>query len=555
MKNSSMAWTKKTAAWVPLQAALAIALMPAQVAAQATVWRTVAGESGSVIAPDLPPGTSRNLTDVYIGDAGRDLFGFRVNGPTALEGYWAQRGNRIARYTQLGSAGTFGPGRSGAEAGHVFLSVNSGWGGAAPDGQRNFLARAGDPAATLNASYGLWRWDGTANIEVARGSTDGALGPGLGAGWVFPNSSGFATARMLSEGNMLMYADVRSPTGAESDILALHVPWQGNTPCMRSETIEAALAPGLSAGDEFFATSAGISRFSVGRDGRIHGRMAATGSREGVWEFCDGPPRAIAVNDETGVRGPDVGDSAAEFSAFSARAPLSAGNGKLVFFADWRVPPASGRTGLFLHDGAGNRGIAYNEPSGFHGPNWLDSTWRTFDTGMLSVARDYSAFVAGLDTPDGGDPTGLWRLRAGDRPELVALIGLTGAPYEPEAGRTWRSFDAVAVLSNGDILLEASTNPNSTRDLWLLRQGEAPRRILSPGQVVDVQTAQGTVQTTVTSFDVPDGGANYSDGSDRWVGADGTLYLSVNSANFGRLLITTRIAIPDPDIIFLGDFE
>lgn len=555
MKTTNITRAATIATSIPLQAALALALLPGAAAAQAPTWRAVAGENGAVVAPDLPTGTLRDITDVYIGDAGRDLFGLRVSSPSALEGYWAQRGNRLVRYTQLGNSGALGPGRSGAEAGHVFLSINTGWGGASPDGQRNFLARASDPAATLAASHGLWRWDGTSNIEVARASTDGVLGPGLGAGWVFPNSSSFASARMLNGGRMLMYADVDSPTGADSELLALHVPGQGNLPCTRSGATEPALAPGLAPGDSFLTISAGLARFSVNRAGRVFGRMPVSGSREGIFELCDGAPRAIAVDGEIGPRGPDLAPISAEFTGFYARAPQPSGTTGLTFFADWRVPGQASRAGLFHFDGIANRGIAYTEDSGYYGPNWANATWRSFATDSLTVSHEYAAFIAGLDTADGGDPTGLWRVRAGDRPQLVALIGLTLADYQPEPGRTWRSFEEVVMLSNGDILLQATTNPDNLRDLWLLQDGAAPRRILSPGTPVTVQTTTGTVQVPVSSFSVPADGADYNEGADRWVGADGTLYLAVSTSNFGRLLITTSLAVPNPDIIFTGGFE
>ena len=44
-------------------------------------------------------------------------------------------------------------------------------------------------------------------------------------------------------------------------------------------------------------------------------------------------------------------------------------------------------------------------------------------------------------TGDGGTPSGLWRVRAGGAPELVALFDLTGA-YGPEPGRSWSSCRA-----------------------------------------------------------------------------------------------------------------
>ena len=90
---------------------------------------------------------------------------------------------------------------------------------------------------------------------------------------------------------------------------------------------------------------------------------------------------------------------------------------------------------------------------------------------------------------------------------MVALLGLTGEPYEPETGRTWRSFDSVAVLSNGDIVLDASSTPEQYARPVAAAAGLAPQRLLSIGQAINVPTPQGVVAAAVTGFDVPDGGA------------------------------------------------
>lgn len=524
------------------------------VAAQQTTWQVVAGESAQVLSPDLPAGTARDFVEAEVGDTGRRQFGLRVTSPSSLQGYWTQRGGKLVRITQPNVVGPFGPGRSGVEAAHVFLAINSGGADAAPDGQRSFVARAGDPAATLNATYGAWRWNGIGNVEIARASTDGVLGPGLGAGWVFPNNSLFAATRTLPGGEVLLTGEVSSPTGVSSELFARHVPGQGNIPCMRVGATEPALSPGLVPGGSFTGFTSGLGRSAVTTTGRVFARLPASGSREGIWELCAGAPRAIAVDEESGPLGPDVGDGTAQFTSFGFDAPIAAGVGELVFFADWRIPPASSRAGLFRHDGAGNRGIAYSEGSGYYGPNWLDATWRAFNVDSLDAAGPYSVFSATVDTGDGGTPTGLWRVRAGDRPELVALLGIVGAPYEPEPGRTWRSFDAIAVLGNGDIVLEASSNPNATRDLWLLKPGQAPRRLLSLGTGIAVSTTQGTQQAVVSGFDPPNGGAGSGRGGDTWIGADGTLFLRVSS-NLGSLLVSTRLDAPDPDTVFISGFE
>lgn len=529
-----------------------LAALPA--GAQQTTWQVVAGESAQVLSADLPAGTARDFVESAIGDTGRRQFGLRVTSPSSQQGYWANRGGKLVRVTQPNVVGPLGPGRAGAEAAHVFLAINTGGADAAPDGQRSFVARAGDPAATLNATYGIWRWNGSGNVEIARASTDGVLGPGLGAGWVFPNNSLFAAPRTLPGGEVLLVGEVSSPTGVETEVFARHVPGQGNLPCLRVGATEPALSPGLVAGGSFSGFTSGLERSAVTTTGRIFARLPASGAREGIWELCDGAPRAIAVDEESGPRGPDVGAATAEFTSFGFDAPIAAGIGELVFFADWRIPPASSRPGLFRHDGVSNRGIAYNEASGYYGPNWLDATWRSFDVDSLDAAGAYSVFEASVDTGDGGTPTGLWRVRAGDRPELVALLGIVGAPHEPEPGRTWRSFDAIAVLGTGDIVLEASSNPNATRDLWLLRPGQSPRRLLSLGTSIAVATTQGSQQAVVTGFDPANGGSGFGRGSDTWIGADGTLFLRVSS-NLGSLLISTRLDVPDPETVFISGFE
>ena len=543
----------RSTAILRLAGLVAFAVIPS-VHGQSLTLQVIAGESASVVTPDIPATASRTLNDYSVGDVGASLFGFRIQGAAVAEGYWAATGNRVQRYAALGTAAAAGPGRSGAEAGHQFLSLPSGGGSVSPDGQRSFAARAGDPAATLNASHGLWRRDGTRNIEFARASTDGVLGPGLGAAWVFPNSAGFGQTRMLDAGRPVFIAEVTNAVAGDARIIARHVPGSGNLPCMRTGTAELALSPGLTAGDSFANVALTLSRVGATRDGRVLARLPVSGTREGIFELCDGAPRALAADNEIGLLGPDIGIASTRFTGFQSMAPQPSGTNGVIFFANWTAPSQPTRLGLFRHDGNSNRGIAYTEPSGFYGPNWEGATWRTFDVDSLSVAGDMAAFEAGLET-GGGDPVGLFRVRAGHSPELVALIGVVGEPYEPETGRTWRTFDAIAVFDNGDIVLDATTNPNSTRDLWLLRRGQAPRRLVSPGQAIRVPTAQGPVDTTMSSYNLPLGGVTTADGSDSWIGIDGTLFFSAQATGFSRVLVTARAPTFPPFTVHRDGFD
>lgn len=535
--------------------ALAALLLQAPFAiGQTVVWRAAAGEDGDIAAPGLPNGVNRGFTDALLGDVGAGQVGFRVYDPDTNAGYWARKQGVLKRYTQLGVIGDLGPGRSGGESTHMFRSITTGGSGAAADGQRAFLARAGDPASPDNATYGLWRWDTNRNIEVARVLTDGSLGPGLGSGWVFPNAADFTSGRAMSGGRVLLSADVTSPTGASSHLIAKHVPGQGNLPCLRSGANDnPALSPGLSPGDSF-SSGWSFSNLSLTPEGRVYGNFDASGSRAGIWEICDGAPRAIVVDDESGVRGPEIGIATATFTS-DIYPPYPGDVGTFAFFAYFRSTPSdSSRLGLFRNDGASNRPLAMNDAAGAYGPNWEGSTWRVFDTDSLSVAGEYASFEGGVNTADGGNPNGLWRVRAGGTPELVALIGLTG-PYGPEPNRTWRSIGASAVLSNGDIVLEAETDPNDDYALWLLQAGRAPRRILQPGQSASVPTATGVVQAAVNSFDVPGGGAMYSRGGDSWIGADGTILISASVNGYGGTTLLMAQPSNPVDLIFENGFD
>ncbi|HEY6940071.1 hypothetical protein [Dokdonella sp.] len=545
---------------IPSSAVAALAIAFAHVppaAAQVVTWRAIAGQSGSVVTPNLPAGVDRTFSDVSIGSAGAGMVGLRVSSPSGSSGYWARRDGVLARYVQAGVTGPLGPGRGAGEAGHVFLSYVLGWSEAGPDGQRVFAARAGDPAlGDAQASWGVWRWDGTKNVEIARALTDGALGPGLGAGWRFKDASDFAGARMLAGGRALLVATVTTPATATRDLVALHVPGSGNLPCALEDSTDPALSPGLVAGDSFPADWGGsLSAFAVGAEGAIYARLATSNSREGIFQLCDGAPRALVADEVTGALGPELGVGTAYFSSFYGP-PKPADAGRVFFVATGRL--ASGGAsfgGLFHHDATGNRPLALNGDTGDFSPHWLDSTFTSIDEYSLTAAGEWAAFEANLHTGDGASPIGLFRVRPGEPPEPVAIIG-ADVPYAPEANRTWSNFRASAVLANGDIVLEAYTNPSNEYALWLLKRGAAPRRVLRAGDVAQVPTASGVVQAAVNSFAPAGGGgtAQYDRGADAWIGADGAILVSASVNGYGTALLTATPSNP-VDRIFRDGFD
>lgn len=535
---------------VPLGLAAAIAAAVAPSAhAQTVPWRAVIGTNSSVVVPGLPS-TTRSYSDILLSDAGAGRIGMRMSS-TNYQGYWAYRQGTWAQYMKEGVTGALGPGRTGGESAHVFLDYNTGFGAAGFDGQRVFVAKAGDPNDTVNATWGVWRWDQQKNVEIVRVLTSGALGPGMGADWAYASGTSFG-ARAMNGGRVLVNADVTSPTNQTNRLLMQSVPGQGNQPCMLRNSTSRDLAPNLIAGD-YFDTSWSLDSIAVTQGSRAYGAFSAS-SGDGIWEVCNGAPRARAATGRTDALGPDIGIATATFAG-SFTMPRPGDEGNINFFASFRPSSSeSSRTGLFWNDGATNRPLAMNDAAGTYGPHWLDATWTSFDTGSLMSAGQWSAFTAYTRTGDGGTQQGLWRVQAGSAPELVALFDLIGS-YGPEAGRSWRSFYASAILSNGDIIVSAYTNPNNEYALWLLKRGQAPRRILVAGQSVSIPTATGVVADTVTSFSFDNGGpALYSGGSDSWVGVDGSVLVQVNAATYGGVRVT---AIPSNpvDLIFRSGFD
>ncbi len=532
-----------------LLAAAVVAAFAMPALAQTVPWRAVIGTNSSVVVPGLPS-TSRSYGDVLLGDAGAGRVGARMT-TSGIQGYWAYRQGAWAQYMKEGVTGALGPGRSGGESTHVFLDYNSGFGAAGFDGQRVFVAKAGNQNDAVNATWGVWRWDQQKNIEVARVLTDGALGPGMGTDWTYAANTSFSP-RAMNNGRVIVNATVTSPTGQTNGLLMQSVPGQGNQPCMLRNSTSRDLAPNLIAGD-YFDTSWDLNSLALTPGSRVYGAFSAS-SGNGIWEVCNGAPRARAATGRTDALGPDIGVATATFTS-SFTTPRPGNEGNVYFFASFR--PTSGdssRTGLFWNDSATNRPLAMNDAAGTYGPHWLDATWSSFNNGTLMSAGEWSAFTATVRTGDGGTPSGLWRVKAGGSPELVALFDLPGS-YGPEAGRTWRSFYASAILSNGDILVSAYTNPNNEYALWLLKRGAPPRRILVAGQSVSIPTASGIVADTATSFSFDDSGpALYGGGSDSWIGADGSVLVQVNAATYGSVRVMATPSNP-VDLIFRNGFD
>ena len=107
-------------------------------------------------------------------------------------------------------------------------------------------------ARRLLAQY--WR----ENFEIARGGTDSALGPNMGANWRFGfTGTTYYFLNHLSTGAVLIEAEVLTPAKIAHESLVLHTSAQRNWPCLVERQI-GALGPNIAdATASFLGTNQG----------------------------------------------------------------------------------------------------------------------------------------------------------------------------------------------------------------------------------------------------------------------------------------------------------
>jgi hypothetical protein len=121
---------------------------------------------------------------------------------------------------------------------------------------------------------------------------------------------------------------------------------------------------------------------------------------------------------------------------------------------------------------------------------------------------------------------GLWRIRPGQAPVPLAIVGDSGA-YAPAPGRTWRRFAYSQILDDGTVLVLAEVSNPVSLGVWRLVPGAAPEPVLAVGDPVQVRTASGAATRTVTGlldafFDQPEPGI------DGWASRQGHLLVRAN---------------------------
>lgn len=563
----------------PLRLLMLAACYSVNASATAPSWQVVlTPSSNSITVPGTPaPGSYEiALPGPVISDSNIGNLNFVFRLANSDYNLWRELSGSLQPYAQIGVSGSTGPGRTGAESGHVFRRLtNASTTYVFSDTNQQdacvFTGYAGDPAATLdNSPIGAWISNAAGNTEFARFDTDGALGPALGAGWSFQSLGGpnnFGTLHALPNGAVLAQAGVRSPTPPNLPYVALvrHQPGVGNVACSVTQSTNPAWAPGVLGNDYFEAIRYASSspRGEIYAAGNI-ARMTPIAVRNGIWQFCAGAPQVKVISQNTGALGPNIpGNANAVFTSVLPNiAPSTAGSFYFTGKSENTVPTFKG---IFHHSLGSNQPVLLNGVEGALGPQVAGFVFDTIleydpiSAGPFAVVRATIRPVSGSTST-----TGLWRLRANGSAEPVAIIGNTGE-FAPAPGRVWRDLDLFNIFENGDVIIQAATtNPPDLLDtvsVWRIRPGRAPEEILKKGDLVRTPTAAGIVMRAVRFIDRPGAGSaairEYG-GDDSWIGASGQALVKVEiepMENFSFRSPWVRAQVTDLDVILQDGFE
>lgn len=504
--------------------------------AQPLRWRVVAAPAQSTIVPEGFPSDVQGYSMDETSQTGRlSLRLTRASSPPAL---WAQDQGRTWRpLAQLQTAGALGPGRVGEESSHIFSTL---WEQDYSNGETfHLFAAIARPAGQVGGTVGLWVNDGTSNTEVARGETDGPLGPGLGPGVALISNTGVGNLalgriQVLPGRTFALGGRVTSPARG---VILLHREPGGFQTCAIEGPSDASSSPGISgpAQDQFvnlggLAQGAGGELFSFGAS-RL---LVISPTRVGIWRVCEGAPAVIALTDEQTALGPGVpGRPAAEFFSFSGEL-VPIGGGRVMFEARARLDSTTTPTplvdALFLHYGSVNRPVATIGGDGLYGPGVPGFEFTDFDRLAGEGAVALVADVRRVGTSE--VRSGLWRIGVDGPPEALAVENLAG-DWAPGDGSVWTGFEDARALANGDVVAVARTRQqigaSEQRAIWQFRKGRSPRKILQPGDQVEYRSQTGAIAAgrLVALEGLSTGGSllpAYA-GDEGWINAEGDIAL------------------------------
>lgn len=521
------------------------------------------------VAPGFPASGSRTISNqgFHLADGDRQtLFMTSTSAQFGYQGMFVFDGVQSTPVAVLGTSQAAGPGRTGGEISHQFFEAGSSrpfdhfeQGGG---GQAVFYGKAGNPAlGPGGATRGLWLHDGLGNVEIARAGVTGALGPGLG-GLVFENSDTFARRLMYAQGGRLL-VHARVGTGGQFDdaLLSWNGAWQ---PCAQDGSISDALDPGI-AGTVFENLGSGWS-YATLPNGRVFGLNRIDSDRMGVWAFCDGQPRPLALESGSGALGPGMGplslftDLRGELAGWGDDGVVVVGFGKVDDLAG-----TVANDGYFLLRESGNTPIALDQRTDQYGPQIPGYAFTSFAGDHASAGR-WFAFYATIAGP-GGNREGIfrWHPEVGIQP--VAL--LRTATHSPSPTTFWNALPQFALAPNGEVIVYGTAcdrGADNTTCLatttvtafWKVPVLGAVSRLLGPGDTLRHSRVVGGPGSAVieavgtgwfnrgytSSFD--------SNGRDGWLSRDGWMMAEVAIVGSTHYV---RLRAFDPDVLLSDGFE
>ena len=525
--------------------------------------------STTYVAPGFPASGSRTISNqgFHLADGGSQaLFMTSTSAQAGYRGMFRFDGTQSTPVAVLDTALSAGPGRSGGEAAHRFFEVGASrpfdhfeQGGG---GRVVFFGKAGDPAVgAASATRGLWLHTGLANVEIACAGVTGTLGPGIGS-LVFENSDTFSRRLMYAQGGRLLtHARVGAGANYDDALLSWNGSWQ---PCAQDASSNDALDPGI-AGTVFENLGSGWSYATLANN-RVFGLNRINSDRMGVWEFCDGQPRPLALESGSGALGPGMGP----LSLFTdLRGELTGwGDDGVVVVGFGKVNDEAGTVandGYFLIRANGNTPIALDQRTDAYGPQIPGYAFTSF-AGDNAGAGQWFAFYATLAGP-GGSLEGIfrWHPQIGIQP--VALLRMP--THSPSSTTFWSALPEFALAPNGDVIVYGSacdrapdgvTCLATTTDtaFWRVPAVGAVSRLLGPGDTLRYsQVASGPGSATITAvntgwFNRGFGSSFDSNGRDGWLSSAGWLMAEVTIVGATHQV---RLRAFDPDVLLSDGFE
>lgn len=525
--------------------------------------------STTYVAPGFPASGSRTISNqgFHLADGDRPtLFMTSTSAQAGYQGMFVFDGVQSTPVALLGTSQAAGPGRTGGEIAHQFFEVGSSrpfdhfeQGGG---GQVVFYGKAGNPMlGPGGATRGLWLHNGLGNVEIARAGETGALGPGLG-GQAFENSDTFARRLMYARGGrLLVHARVGTGGSYDDALLSWNGAWQ---PCAQDGSTSDALDPGI-AGTVFENLGSGWSYATLANN-RVFGLNRISTDRMGVWEFCDGQPRPLALESGSGALGPGMGplslftDLRGELTGWGDDGVVVVGFGKVN-----DLPGTVANDGYFLIRAGGNTPIALDQHTDAYGPQIPGYAFTSF-AGDNASAGQWFAFYATLTGP-GTSLEGIfrWHPQLGIQP--VAVLRMP--TYSPSSTTFWGALPSFALAPNGDVIVYGSVcdrAPDGVTCLasttvtafWRVPVVGTTSRLLGPGDTLRYQqVAGGTGSAPITAvytgwFNRGFTSSFDSNGRDGWLSSDGWMMAKVDIVGSSHHV---RLRAFDPDVLLSDGFE